>query len=95
MTKKIIANKRLHLFYSGSVQGVGFRYTAERVALSLDLSGWVGNLPDGRVEVLVCGEKTDVETLLTWLWQGPELAKVTDVTWAKVEWREFDRFAIL
>ncbi len=52
-----------HIFYSGMVQGVGFRYTVERHANALDLKGWVRNLADGRVEVLVEGPKEKVEEL--------------------------------
>ena len=50
-----LMNKRLHLYYSGSVHGVGFRFTAERTALSLGLTGWVKNLNDGRVEIICEG----------------------------------------
>ncbi|MDP3730132.1 MAG: acylphosphatase [Candidatus Omnitrophota bacterium] len=49
-------NKRLHVYYSGSVHGVGFRYTAQRSALSLNITGWVRNMEDGRVEI-VCEAK--------------------------------------
>ena len=55
---------RLHLYYSGSVQGIGFRYTAERIADSLKLTGWVKNLPDGRVEVMVEGNEPEIELFL-------------------------------
>ena len=48
-------NKRIHAYYSGSVQGVGFRFTAQRTASNLNLTGWVRNLGDGRVEVLCEG----------------------------------------
>ena len=44
-----------HIFYSGRVQGVGFRYTAHCYAAALALQGWVKNLPDGRVEILLEG----------------------------------------
>lgn len=64
MAKRTIANKRLHLLYSGSVQGVGFRFTAERVANSLGLSGWVRNTEDGRVEVVCEGKIDKLEAFL-------------------------------
>ena len=66
-------------FISGLVQGVSFRYYTRREALNLGLSGWARNLPDGRVDVLACGEKTAVEELCRWLNQGPALAQVTNV----------------
>lgn len=59
-----MVKKRLHAFYSGSVQGVGFRYTAERTAGSLGLTGWVKNLSDGRVEVIAEGERALLENFL-------------------------------
>lgn len=65
MKKNIVkATHRAHVFYSGRVQGVGFRYTAERIALDLGLVGWVKNLPDGRVEVVCEGGKEKIEALL-------------------------------
>lgn len=57
-------NKRLHLYYSGSVQGVGFRFTAERIASSLGITGWVKNLKDGRVEVVCEGAGKSIEEFL-------------------------------
>ncbi|MCQ9207850.1 MAG: acylphosphatase [Omnitrophica bacterium] len=50
-------NKRVHVYYSGRVHGVGFRFTAQAVAADLDLTGWVKNLPDGRVELLCEGRE--------------------------------------
>lgn len=52
-----------HIFYSGMVQGVGFRYTIEQFASALNLTGWVKNLPDGRVEIVVEGNSEDIEKL--------------------------------
>ncbi|MDD5108052.1 MAG: acylphosphatase [Candidatus Omnitrophica bacterium] len=49
--------KRLHLFYSGRVQGVGFRYTVQDIAEQQKVSGWVRNLDDSRVEVIVEAEE--------------------------------------
>ena len=55
---------RAHVFYSGTVQGVGFRYTVQRFAAQLNITGWVKNLPDGRVEILAEGPKDRIEELL-------------------------------
>ena len=53
-----------HIFYSGMVQGVGFRFTVQRYAADSGLCGWVKNLKDGRVEVLLEGKKEDIKSLL-------------------------------
>jgi acylphosphatase len=55
---------RKHIYYSGDVQGVGFRYTAVRVAANYAVTGYVRNLTDGRVEVVVEGEPRDVTAFL-------------------------------
>lgn len=52
-----------HIFYSGMVQGVGFRYTVEQFASALNLTGWVKNLADGRVELVAEGSPEDIEKL--------------------------------
>ncbi len=56
--------KRAHILYNGQVQGVGFRFTAERIALDLRLNGWVKNLTDGQVEVVLEGEEEGIKTFL-------------------------------
>ena len=53
-----------HIFYSGRVQGVGFRYTVQSLARPLKLCGWVKNLADGRVEIKAQGPKEKVEQLM-------------------------------
>jgi acylphosphatase len=53
------------VLYSGRVQGVGFRYTAQRLAAGLPVAGYVKNLPDGRVELVAEGEPEAVEVFLT------------------------------
>lgn len=52
------------VFYEGRVQGVGFRYTVKQTAREYDVIGWVRNLPDGRVELLVGGQKEEVAGFL-------------------------------
>jgi len=49
--------KQLHLYYSGKVQGIGFRYAVQDIASGLKICGWVKNLIDGRVEVLAQAEE--------------------------------------
>ncbi len=57
----MVAQEQRNIFFSGSVQGVGFRYTACRIASGYDLTGYVRNLPDGRVECLVEGPTAEIE----------------------------------
>ena len=54
---------RAHIIFSGTVQGVGFRFTVQRYALNLGLKGWVRNLPNGSVEVLIEGQKQRIQEL--------------------------------
>ena len=53
--------RRLHVFFSGTVQGVGFRYTARSLAHDFPVTGWARNRHDGRVEMVVEGQPRDVE----------------------------------
>jgi acylphosphatase len=70
--------KRLHVWISGRVQGVGFRHFTRQNARSLSVDGWVKNLADGRVEAVLQGEENKVSELVNRLHQGPRTAKVTD-----------------
>jgi acylphosphatase len=54
----------LQVFYEGRVQGVGFRFTVRHIAKGFDVTGWVRNLPDGRVELQVTGEEDEVRAFL-------------------------------
>ena len=64
---------------SGTVQGVGYRAFARRAALELGIRGHACNLPDGRVEVLACGEAAALEAFLAELRAGPKWSLVTDM----------------
>ena len=55
---------RCTVYYTGHVQGVGFRYTTHSIARGYDVSGFVQNLPDGRVEVVAEGEKREIDAFL-------------------------------
>lgn len=56
--------KTTQVFYAGRVQGVGFRYTARRVAAGFEVAGYVRNLPDGRVELVASGDAGEVAGFL-------------------------------
>ncbi len=51
----------MRIFYTGNVQGVGFRYTVKSVAAGYEVTGYVRNLPDGRVELVAEGSKEELE----------------------------------
>jgi len=56
--------QRRHVTYSGHVQGVGFRYTARSIARGYDVTGYVRNLPDGRVELVAAGSSDELDHFL-------------------------------
>lgn len=70
---------RLHMLISGRVQGVWYRATTRTVAAGLRLVGFARNLPDGRVEVLAEGPRTQLEELRAFCRRGPPLARVDEV----------------
>ena len=74
---------RAHVVAQGRVQGVGFRAFLQSQATRRGLSGWVRNLPDGRIETEVEGAHVLVDEFIQVLKRGPSLAYVQDV---QVEW---------
>jgi len=64
---------------SGRVQGVFYRASTRQRAIELGVTGYARNLPDGRVEVLACGDPTAVAALCDWLWHGSPASQVTSV----------------
>jgi acylphosphatase len=77
MTNQELA--RAHLFISGRVQGVNFRWHTQRKAQALGLTGWVRNLGDGRVEAVFEGDKKAVQRAIDWCRVGPPSALVDNV----------------
>ena len=71
--------RRLVAIVRGQVQGVGYRWFAEREASQLDLVGWVANRADGSVEVVAEGPLGDLERLVASLRDGPPAAMVSEV----------------
>ncbi|WP_458525765.1 acylphosphatase [Onishia taeanensis] len=80
---------------TGKVQGVWYRKSTQEQALKAGVTGHARNLPDGRVEVLLCGEAASVNAVTLWLWKGPSNARVTHVEVEGVDWRNHDAFITL
>ena len=87
--------KRAHILYFGQVQGVGFRYTAQDIAMSLSITGWVKNLEDGRVEIVAEGKEKDLNEFLDKISKGQlgRYIKNSELSWEKPT-GEFDVFDI-
>src|SRR5258707_4748779 len=85
---------RLKIFYSGRVQGVGFRYAVKTVATGFEISGTVRNLPDGRVELIAEGARAELEAFRAAIHDEGLAGFIRDeqVTWAdaKNEFRGFE-----
>ena len=88
--------KRVIALVSGSVQGVFYRSETLQKAKELNLTGFVKNEPNGKVEIIAEGEKENLEKLIEWTRQGPTLAKVDKI---EVKWDEdkgeFEDFEIV
>ena len=77
---------RAHVLVTGYVQGVFFRHTAAQRAIAGGVTGWVRNLPDGRVEAVSEGEQGELTALVDWCRSGPAHATVERI---EVEWEPF------
>ena len=75
----------LQVFYEGNVQGIGFRWSVRHVAKGFDVTGWVRNLLDGRVELQVKGEKNEVRAFLEAVAESELRAHIRKQTENKLE----------
>ena len=71
--------KRVHVYISGRVQGVFFRAETQRAAQGFNITGWVRNLADGRVEADLEGEDKNVDKMIAWCHKGPPAARIEEV----------------
>jgi acylphosphatase len=74
-----------HVFISGTVQGVGYRYFVRSSASKLGLTGWVRNVEDGGVEAVFQGEKDKIEEMIALCRKGPMLSEVKQIGF---DWEE-------
>lgn len=82
--------QQAHVFISGFVQGVSFRYFVKSNAQKRKLTGWVRNTEDGGVEAVLCGEKEKIEEMIVLCRKGPMLAEVKQLG---VDWEEPEQFS--
>ncbi len=91
-----MTSKRVHLFVSGTVQGVYFRHGMKETADKNNVVGWVRNLPDQRVEAVLEGEESSVDAVVDWSHFGPGGAVVEDLKIIDEPNKgEFSKFEIL
>ena len=91
-----MSQKRVHVFVKGKVQGVYFRQGMKDIAEKKNVTGWVRNLQDKRVEALLEGKDIDVNSVIVWSYKGPPNAIVDDVEIINENYvGEFLKFEIL
>lgn len=86
--------KTIQFIVSGRVQGVGFRYSAQRKALALGISGWVRNCADGDVEGIAQGDDDQLNEFEKWLAVGPKYAAVSRVNSSVIRRERISNFQI-
>ena len=86
----------VHILIRGKVQGVFFRQALKVLAIKNNVHGWVRNLKDNRVEVLLEGDSTSVNSVIKWTRVGPANSRVEDIQVSNEEFRnEFSTFEVL
>ena len=95
-SQNFVGNQRIRLFVKGKVQGVFFRQALKVMAKKKNVTGWVRNLKDGRVEALIEGDDLSVNSLVEWAHGGPANARVEDVEIKNEKFKgEFSKFEVL
>ena len=88
--------QRIHLLVSGKVQGVFFRQALKVIAKKNNISGWVRNLKDGRVEAILEGDNKSINSVIGWTRIGPANSHVDYVEVINEEFKnEFSAFEVL
>ncbi len=89
-------SETVKLLAKGRVQGVFFRKSTQGKAQELGLTGYVKNLPSNQVEIIAQGDQEKIDQLIDWAKEGPNQAKVEDITCQKVDLdQSFTQFKIV
>ena len=81
-----MVKQRIHIFLTGKVQGVFFRQATKVVAIKNNVTGWVKNLENGEVEILLEGDDKNVNSVIDWCRNGPANSRVDEI---KIKQEEF------
>ena len=84
----------IHIIVHGQVQGVWFRAGTKEKAGELGILGWVKNRPEGTVEIIAEGEKSQLDNFITWSRKGTPAANVTSVDLTRIALQNFTSFEI-
>jgi len=85
----------MYLVISGRVQGVGFRYFVRQKALEMQISGWVKNTSDGKLEIEAEGENQNLDAFIEWMRIGPSRAIIRSFSNSEITpIRNFTNFII-
>lgn len=85
----------VHLLITGKVQGVLFRARAKEIAAKYEITGWIKNTLDDKVEAMVYGQSNKVNDFIEWCRTGPDEAQVDDVIIAHLPEIKFNKFEIV
>jgi acylphosphatase len=77
--------EKIRVLVQGRVQGIGYRNFVKKYAKMLGLKGYVRNLPENKVEAILCGEKSDIERMIDIMKNNHPLAKVKDIKIEKLQ----------
>ena len=89
-----LADKTVYGWVAGRVQGVAYRASMQHEALRLQLTGWVRNLADGRVEFVATGHEARVASLIEWARSGPAFARVDELYSEVRDIQHFQQFEV-
>jgi len=90
-----MVQKRIHIFVTGRVQGVFFRQSTRVMAIKNNVTGWVCNLDDGRVEIIAEGELQNINNLTNWCKTGPANSRVDEFELSEEDSTgEFENFEV-